>query len=370
MRDTVIFVTVRGDSPSYGPEFQAQQAVSPGRNWRWPSDRLTPVLEGAKKAARRSERLRAIVSSARRLRLQVGLQVADTRGRINLLRGRATFEDIPRQHAIRLAYEILLKREPDQMGFETLSRRLGVSMTRREMVDSIIGSDEFALGLFRELFPSLHFSRGVFVRSLPPARRILDLGGSSSLNKAGALVSFGYPYPFEELVIVELPADERHAHYRGVIEGDRIETHLVPVTFRYHSMTDLGGLADGSFDLIYSGQSIEHVTEDEADKVLVEARRVLRPGGILAVDTPNGPVCRLRQAAFIDPDHEVEYSHAEFSAKLEAAGFRILRAQGLNHAGGSVETGHFESVDVARSWGMFDDIERCYVLAYVCTPTA
>ena len=322
------------------------------------------MLEAAKKAARRSERLRSIVSSGRRLRLQV----ADTRARVDLLRGRAPFENVPTQTAIRLAYEILLGREPDQMGLETLSRRLAASMTRREMIDSIVGSDEFALHLFRELSPSLHFSRGVFVRSLPPARRILDLGGSSSLNKAGALVSFGYPYPFEEVVIVELPADERHEHYRGVIEGDRIETHLGPVTFRYHSMTDLGGLADGSFDLIYSGQSIEHVTEDEADKVLVEARRVLRPGGILAVDTPNGPVCRLRQAAFIDPDHKVEYSHAEFSAKLEAAGFRTLRAHGLNHAGRSMEAGRFDSVEVARSWGLFDDIERCHLLAYVCTP--
>jgi SAM-dependent methyltransferase len=322
------------------------------------------MFESAKGAARRSDRLRAMVHSARRLRVQVG----DARGRVNLLRGRPLFENAPAPTAIRLAYEILLDRRPDQLGQETFSRRLAASMTRRQMVDSIIGSDEFALHMFRELGPSLHFSRGVFVRSLPPGRRILDLGGSSSLNKAGALVSFGYPYPFEELVIVELPADERHAHYRGVIEGDRLETHLGPVTFRYHSMTDLGGLADGSFDLIYSGQSIEHVTEDEADKVLVEARRVLRPGGILAIDTPNGPVCRLRQAAFIDPDHKVEYSHAEFSVKLEAAGFRILRAHGLNHAGNSVEAGRFDMADVARHWGLFDDIERCDLLAYVCTP--
>jgi ubiquinone/menaquinone biosynthesis C-methylase UbiE len=71
-------------------------------------------------------------------------------------------------------------------------------------------------------------------------------------------------------------------------------------------MTDLGGIPDGSFDLIYSGQSIEHVTADEADKVLLEARRVLRPG-------------------------------------------------------------RFDAADTARHWGMFDDIERCYLLAYVCT---
>ena len=294
--------------------------------------------------------------------------MADTRRLVNLLRGRPRFENVPTRTAIHLAYEILLDRRPDQMGLETFTDHLAASMTRRGMVESLIGSDEFALHSFRELSPSLHFSRGVFVRSLPRARRILDLGGSSRYNPAGSLVSFGYPSAFEELVIVELPAEQRHEHYRGVIEGDRLETHLGPVTFRYHSMTDLGGLPDGSFDLVYSGQSIEHVTEEEADKVLLEARRVLRPGGILALDTPNGPVGRLRSATFVDPDHKVEYSHAELSAKLEAAGFRIVRAHGLNHAGRSVADGQFDMAVTAANWGLFDDVERCYLLAYVCTP--
>ena len=322
------------------------------------------LLESAKGAARRSDRLRTTVRSARRLKLRV----ADTRRAVSLLRTGPSFENVPTKTAIRLAYEILLDRRPDETGLRTFSDHLAASLSRRGMVSSLIGSDEFALHAFRELSPSLHFSRGVFVRSLPPARRILDLGGSSSYNKAGALVSFGYPYPFEELVIVELPADQRHEHYARVIEGDRLETHLGPVTFRYHSMTDLGGLPGESFDMVYSGQSIEHVTEEEGDKVLLEARRVLRPGGILAIDTPNNPIGRLRSARYVDPDHKVEYSHAEFSAKLEAAGFRILRAHGLNHAGASVAKGKFDFADTAAHWGLYDDVERCYLLAYVCSP--
>jgi hypothetical protein len=143
---------------------------------------------------------------------QVKVRVGDARGRLNVLRGRPSFENLPTPYAIRLAYEILLDRQPDQTGVDSFSRELAASMSRRDMVDTIMGSDEFALHSRRVLPPSLHFSRGVFVRSLPPARRILDLGGSSRYNSAGALVSFGYPYPFEELVIVELPADERHEH--------------------------------------------------------------------------------------------------------------------------------------------------------------
>jgi hypothetical protein len=77
----------------------------------------------------------------------------------------------------------------------------------------------------------------------------------------------------------------------------------------------------------------------------------------------------LQQDEFIDPDHEAEYSHAEFSAKLERAGFRITRQHGLNFAGASVTSGRFDPAETARSWGLFDDLERCYILAYVCVPT-
>ena len=319
-----------------------------------------------KAVAKRSDRLRAAVHTARLARQRVESAWAP----LAYLRGSRSFADLPDPVAIRLAYNVLLDREPDPLGQETFTRWLGGSMSKQDMVAAIRSSDEFAqYTAFRELGPSIHFGRGVFVRSLPPARRILDLGGSSSYHAAGALVAFGYPYRFEELVIVELPAEERHEHYQDVIENDRIETHLGPVSFRYHSMTDLGGIPDDSIDLVYSGQSIEHVAEWDADKVLAEVRRVLRPGGALALDTPNGAVCRIHQAEFIDPDHEIEYTHAEFSAKLERAGYRIVRRHGLNYAGSSVASGRFDMAEVARHWGLFDDLERCYILAYVCVPT-
>ena len=320
-----------------------------------------------KAAARRSDQLRGAVYAARRARQRLESAWRPLR----YLAGKASFDYLPDPVAIRLAYNVLLEREPDALGLETFTKWMAESsMTKQEMVASIRASEEFLeFKAFKELGPSIHFSRGVFVRSLPRARRILDLGGSSSYEAAGAMVAFGYPYAFDELVIVELPSDERHEHYRDVLEGDSIQTGLGRVSYRYHSMTDLGGIPDGSFDLVYSGQTIEHVSEWDADKVLSEVRRVLRPGGALALDTPNGAVCRIQQDAFIDPDHEIEYTHGELAAKLERAGFRIVRRHGLNYAGASVDAGRFDITDTARHWGVFDDVERCYILAYVCIPT-
>src|SRR5438445_210082 len=82
-----------------------------------------------------------------------------------------------------------------------------------------------------------------------------------------------------------------------------------PIRYPYQSMTDLTGIDSGTVDLVYSGQSIEHVTEADGDVVLREVARVLRVGGWFAVDTPNGRATRAQQADFIDPDHEVEYTH-------------------------------------------------------------
>ena len=161
----------------------------------------------------------------------------------------------------------------------------------------------------------------------------------------------GYPYAFEELVVVDLPQDDRNELYKEDDDRHVVDSALGPVHYRYHSMADLSAYPEASFDLVFSGQSIEHVPVDEADKVLGEVARVLRPGGHLALDTPNATVCRLQQAEFIDPDHEHEYTHGEMSDKLRANGFEILEAKGLNHAGRSLAAGVFSAEDVANHPG-------------------
>jgi SAM-dependent methyltransferase len=175
----------------------------------------------------------------------------------------------------------------------------------------------------------------------------------------------GYPYPFESLTIIDLPDDERHPLYQAP-EHSTVQSRLGPITYRYHSMLDLSQYPSDSFDLVYSGQSIEHVTEADADHVLREVRRVLRPGGHLALDTPNGRITRLQQAEFIDLDHEIEYCADALEAKLRAAGLEIRERRGLNFVGAAAALGRFDWDEAARNRGVFSEVEDCYLLAYVC----
>lgn len=221
------------------------------------------------------------------------------------------YRDLPPEMAVRLAFNVLLEREPDAGGRRTFVDGLrSGKLTGHDVIAGIRGSDEFfRYQFFADLGPSIHYGRGVFVRSLPAARRILDLGGSSRCERSGAMVAFGYPYPFDELVIVDLPSEQRHDLYKDDEDVERVQSPMGPVTYRYHSMVDLSAYGDGAFDLVYSGQTIEHVTAGEADAV---------------------------------------------------------RAEGINFAGGSVTDGNFDLGDTARHWGLYDDLERCYILAYVC----
>jgi len=267
---------------------------------------------------------------------------------------------------VRLAYNIVLDREPDQGGWDFyLAELRSGRQSRFDVLDTMRhGMEARDAVRTHDLELSLHLSRCDFVRSFPRSGRILDLGGTHQSDPNGALVSMGYPYPFEELVIVDLPLEERHELYGRSAPITEHRSPLGPVAYRYHSMADLSGYRDASFGLVYSGQTIEHVTETECDQVLAEVARVLTPGGWFCLDTPNGPLCRLHTDAFVNPDHKVEYGRAELAGKLVAAGLEVREEKGLNWAGTGYRT-RFSIEAVTRNVGVFAEAEECFLLAYV-----
>lgn len=276
------------------------------------------------------------------------------------------FERIPLDDAVELAYNVVLHRASDPSGLAHYHQAIeSGAMTRRAMVETLLSSSEFDASGMGDLLASMHMSRRQFVRSLPRAKRILDLGGTDQADEQGALVTLGYPYEFERLVVVDLPPEARHEIYRGGVWKET-ESRLGPVTYAHHSMTDLSPYPDDDFDLVYSGQSIEHVTEEEGEQVMREVSRVLAKGGWFCLDTPNGPVWRIRGPELINPDHKIEYSHGQLSGALQRHGFEMVDAKGLNYAGRSVATGRFDESEAAGNIGVYAEPESCLHLAYVC----
>lgn len=282
---------------------------------------------------------------------------------------RTDFESMAPDEAVDIAYQVVLRRRPDPGGREMAAgfMRSG-NWSAADLVDSLRASSEFHRCVRysgKMLGHSLHASRCQFIRSLPPARTIVDLGGTDLGNPDGAMVAMGYPYRFDSLTIIDLPSEDRHEIYRQQSRADRVETPQGPVTYRYHSMTDLSGFADGTVDLVYSGQSIEHVTPDEGGHVLREVRRILRPGGYIGIDTPNGRVTRLSQDEFVDPDHKVEYRLEELREMIEAAGLAVVDCKGANYSGAGLEAGRFDPDEVAGNSGLFWDADACYLLCLI-----
>jgi SAM-dependent methyltransferase len=274
---------------------------------------------------------------------------------------------------IDLAYEMVLSRAADPAGRDNYLDHLKAgTRDRLSALSEMKGSDEYWFGqalVYEDSLIAIHRSRCLFVQQLPKAAQILDLGGTHQSNPEGAFVHLGYPYEFERLVIVELPVDERHELYQRMRSGEPVQTALGPVEYSFHSMADLSRFDDNTFDLVYSGQTFEHVPEEVGDTVLAEVLRVLKPGGHLALDTPNGAACRLQlegsDLEVTNPDHDIEYDHGPLRRKITGTGFEIERQLGLTHLPNTFATGHFDPAEI-RTTGVFSDIENCYVLAYLC----
>ncbi len=277
------------------------------------------------------------------------------------------FRYLPPKQSVRMAFNVILDREPDESGASEYTVKLANGeLSRHGVAEALAHSEEFRRRIpIGNVLLSMHVSRSLFVAGLPRAARILDLGGTHQGLPDGALVHLGYPYPFEQLVVVDLPVEERDEIYQGGSAGDAVQSELGPVEFAFHSMVDLGRYAESSFDMVYSGQSIEHVSETDGNAVMSEAFRVLAPGGWFCLDTPNGPAWRLRSDVPMNHDHKIEYSAGELCEKLVRAGFEVTERKGLNLMRRGVAAGVFDEAEASANPGVFAAAEECLLLALV-----
>jgi ubiquinone/menaquinone biosynthesis C-methylase UbiE len=199
-----------------------------------------------------------------------------------------------------------------------------------------------------------HIARAKLIREyLPPANQILDLGGAVDIHPEGALLALGYPHKPKRIFIVDLP-DESRSHPRLHKLRDSMFNN-VSVRYVYTGMQDLKQFRGGKFDLVWSGQSIEHVSREDARKVIREAFRVLRPGGFFCLDTPNRRLTQLIAKSYLHPEHCIEYFPEDLASELRDAGFEIYTMKAVTPLPISLRLGKVSKLEMFREARVSDD---------------
>ncbi|ONI68879.1 methyltransferase type 11 [Kribbella sp. ALI-6-A] len=94
--------------------------------------------------------------------------------------------------------------------------------------------------------------------------------------------------------------------------------HVEPVI---GDCTDLGKFEDGTFDVVFASNLLEHLDRDSSNRLLAEAKRVLRPGGRLILMQPN---FRLNPGRYFDDfTHVAIFTDQSLQDYLVAEGWKI-----------------------------------------------
>jgi ubiquinone/menaquinone biosynthesis C-methylase UbiE len=140
-----------------------------------------------------------------------------------------------------------------------------------------------------------------FVRGLGRAERVLDLGCGD--GRLSALLDAG-ELTLADVSPVALERARRRLPKARVVELDPD----APLP-----------LGDGAFDLVLCAETLEHVRDVQL--FLSEARRVLRPGGQLAVTTPAAPPL-MRPPDPLSP-HLRAFTRSSLRRVLDELGFEL-----------------------------------------------
>lgn len=270
----------------------------------------------------------------------------------------------------RAAYRLVLRRPVDDGALSNWRSELSREPEKLvALVNSLFESVEYQGLLKRYARPGelmlnhLHRERCRLVQRLPAAKNILDLGGAEPADPRGVMLSMGYPHEFDRLTIVDMPPGGSHEQRMARAHRDT-QTPQGQVQYVYRSIGELAGagLPSQSVDLVWMGQSFEHIHESEARALLPELMRVLKPGGWFCLDTPNGRVARLQSPnALLHPDHKIEYEVPQLRQMLERAGFEIVEAKGIGRASASCRTGVFDAFEIIQNVELNDAPEQSYI---------
>lgn len=128
---------------------------------------------------------------------------------------------------------------------------------------------------------------------------------------------------------------------RRVVAVDYDAATVAHVRVRYPAVEVLEGnlaalpVADASVDVVVNFQVIEHLWDQP--QFITECLRVLRPGGLLLMSTPNRITFTPGSDTPVNPFHTRELNAAELAELLTGGGFELRTMSGVFHGPGLAE---------------------------------
>lgn len=151
---------------------------------------------------------------------------------------------------------------------------------------------------------------------------------------------------------------------RSVIGVDYDESAVAHARARYPRVEVRHGnlaelpLPDGSVDVVVNFQVIEHLWDQS--QFVAECARVLRPGGVLLMSTPNRITFTPDSDTPVNPFHTRELSAAELTELLTDGGFELESMNGVYHGprlrdldakyGGSIIDAQIQRALAGEAW--------------------
>jgi SAM-dependent methyltransferase len=210
-----------------------------------------------------------------------------------------------------------------------------------------------------------HHARLQLISSLlPKAKQIVDLGGAN-----GSIYEMGYPHKFKKITVIDLPPNERDPMYKNLkLKPKKTPSGTIKVHFG--DMCNMNFLRSNTIDMVWSGESIEHVDALAGAQMIKEAYRILKPGGFFCLDTPNRIITEIHTAwnggGFIHPEHKIEYYPEQLQAMLYDGGFDIVDRRGVREMPRTYATKQFDYSDFILGNPLPNNIESAYIQYYCC----
>ena len=158
----------------------------------------------------------------------------------------------------------------------------------------------------------------LFGKHIPPGSRVADVGAGRSMFAELVEWRFWRRVPYR-VVCSDVAIDVMAARKREVPDQEWLAADTTQLP-----------LLSGRFDALFAGEILEHVTDPAA--VLREWVRLVRPGGVLVITTPNRKriTNRVNRADTpMGPDHVSELTYPEALALFRSQGLEVLEACGV-----------------------------------------